>query len=133
MRKEPGPGPLLSVKDSTIHIPPPPCVGCRYFDQPEWNCRAFPLGIPDEIRTGRHDHRHPYPGDGGLQFEPLGASPDIPEPPAGLDPSETEVKKWLLDLCKIKDRVEGSDETKARVSEHIVTARLWLDWMARQG
>ncbi|MEO3798439.1 hypothetical protein [Nonomuraea sp. B1E8] len=31
-------------------------------------CEAFPDGIPAEIYTGGFDHRHPWPGDGGVRF-----------------------------------------------------------------
>lgn len=33
-------------------------------------CQAFPKGIPDEILLMKHDHHNPYPGDGGIRFEP---------------------------------------------------------------
>jgi hypothetical protein len=35
------------------------------------SCDAFPDGIPDEIWTGKNDHKKPYPGDHDIQFEKL--------------------------------------------------------------
>ncbi len=32
-------------------------------------CAAFPDGIPAAIYVEGFDHRHPYPGDGGVRFE----------------------------------------------------------------
>lgn len=47
----------------------PQCVGCtRHYDY--GCCEAFPNRIPLEILSGQWDHRHPFPGDGGLQFVP---------------------------------------------------------------
>jgi hypothetical protein len=54
-----------------------PCGSCKHFrlgvkvveGQP--TCDAFPDGIPDEILFGRNRHREPYPGDHGIQHEPI--------------------------------------------------------------
>jgi hypothetical protein len=34
-------------------------------------CAAFPDRIPREIWNGEHDHSTPFPGDHGIQFEPM--------------------------------------------------------------
>jgi hypothetical protein len=48
-----------------------PCSSCtRYFVGQIKKCLAFPNGIPNEIITGQHLHRTPYPGDRGIQYEP---------------------------------------------------------------
>lgn len=47
----------------------PVCLGCVHLTGPE-TCRAFRHAIPGEIFANEVDHRQPYPGDNGIQFEP---------------------------------------------------------------
>lgn len=49
----------------------PVCSFCIHYHRGEEDdtCDAFPDGIPDEIWRGDNDHKTPYPGDHGIQFE----------------------------------------------------------------
>jgi hypothetical protein len=57
----------------------PTCIPCRHFrgstreddGTHHHTCDAFPDEIPAEIWRGDNNHRKPYPGDNGIQFEPL--------------------------------------------------------------
>ena len=51
--------------DITISL----CVTCVHKYPMGAICKAFPEGIPDAILTGEFDHRKPYKGDKGIQYE----------------------------------------------------------------
>lgn len=53
------------------------CITCEHY-RLTGGCAAFPDGIPQDILTGEHDHREPYPGDNGLRFQEM----KLPEPAA---------------------------------------------------
>lgn len=46
------------------------CLNCANLSKDGPMCRAFPGGIPNQIRLGEFDHRSHFPGDGGILFLP---------------------------------------------------------------
>ena len=50
----------------------PICTFCKHLDtEGRKICTAFPSGIPYAIWQGEHDHKSPYNGDHGIQFEDI--------------------------------------------------------------
>ena len=57
--------------------PAPICLDCTRFhadDRDALTCDAFTKAIPEAIIFSEHDHREPFPGDHGIQFEPQDAA-----------------------------------------------------------
>jgi len=46
-----------------------PCIKCKHYKRNN-QCTAF-TSIPFEIQSGKNDHKKPFPGDNGIQFEPI--------------------------------------------------------------
>ena len=46
------------------------CLDCKHYTGLS-TCNAFPEKIPQEIFDGTVEHVIPYPGDGGIMFEPI--------------------------------------------------------------
>jgi hypothetical protein len=61
----------IDDRELDLIIYSPVCSLCKHFNaEAEGNiCEAFPDGIPDEIWRGNNDHKKPYSGDHGIQFE----------------------------------------------------------------
>lgn len=51
----------------------PLCWTCKHLNEnaPGMTCAAFPDGIPEPIILSDADHKKPYKGDNGIQYEPL--------------------------------------------------------------
>lgn len=45
-----------------------PCGDCANYLS-DHKCKAFLEGIPKPILDGENQHKDPYPGDNGIQFE----------------------------------------------------------------
>jgi hypothetical protein len=48
------------------------CFKCKHFNRFEIGCNAFPKGIPDEITSGKNEHKKPLPNQkNNIVFEKI--------------------------------------------------------------
>lgn len=45
------------------------CLACRFLRNPPLTCDAFIEGIPQEILSGKFDHKEEFEGDNGITFK----------------------------------------------------------------
>lgn len=67
--------PAENISTSFFDRPASQCWLCAHADasdDPKPTCKAFPGGIPPEIRRNEVDHRASLDGDDGTTFEPDG-------------------------------------------------------------
>ena len=61
------------------------CLNCVHFQGPFSDgphCKAYPLEqepIPEDIITGRFDHREKFKGDNGIRYKSSGELPFVDE------------------------------------------------------
>lgn len=61
--------PIIIDDEIRMHDIPIECYKCKHNTN-HGVCNAFNY-IPDDIWYGKVSHRTPYPGDNGIQFEPM--------------------------------------------------------------
>ena len=49
----------------------PICNKCIHYISGTVTCKAFKKRIPESILDGSNKHQVPFPGDNGIQFEPI--------------------------------------------------------------
>lgn len=61
---------IAGGEDEDMKVEMSSCMTCKRKRAGGPQCDAFPERIPDAILEMEHDHKTPYPGDGGLLYLP---------------------------------------------------------------